>query len=105
MLNIFFRFKECVDTTEAVIDVTWEELNTGHWSLVPECQRRVYAASSLLKVLISFIKYEFGARPLSTLDPSDVNLIFDNSLFTRLFVQIHLFISEFNISASKLILT
>lgn len=44
------RFKECVDTTEAVIDVTWEELNTGHWSLVPECQRRVYAVSSLLKV-------------------------------------------------------
>ncbi|XP_054286706.1 bifunctional peptidase and arginyl-hydroxylase JMJD5-like [Macrosteles quadrilineatus] len=45
------RYGECVDTLQVVLDVTWEELNTGHWSLVPDFQRAIYSVTSLLKVI------------------------------------------------------
>ncbi|XP_046686991.1 bifunctional peptidase and arginyl-hydroxylase JMJD5-like [Homalodisca vitripennis] len=45
------RYTECIEKVQTVIDITWEELNTGHWSMVPESQRSVYSTASLLKVV------------------------------------------------------
>lgn len=68
VLFVTCRFEECIETVQAVLDITWEELNTGHWSLVPESQRSLYAVASLLKVNLSniylmfyfFVVYQFN---------------------------------------------
>ncbi|XP_014284580.1 bifunctional peptidase and arginyl-hydroxylase JMJD5 [Halyomorpha halys] len=36
---------------QAVLDVVWEDLNTGHWSTVSEKHRKIYALGSLFKVI------------------------------------------------------
>uniref|UniRef100_A0A0K8T326 Lysine-specific demethylase 8 n=1 Tax=Lygus hesperus TaxID=30085 RepID=A0A0K8T326_LYGHE len=40
----------------AVIDISWEECNIGHWSSVPETPKTVYAYASFQKVIICLMK-------------------------------------------------
>ncbi|KAF6208129.1 hypothetical protein GE061_016579 [Apolygus lucorum] len=40
----------------AVIDISWEECNIGHWTSVPETPKNVYAYASFLKVIICLMK-------------------------------------------------
>ncbi|XP_014254070.1 lysine-specific demethylase 8-like [Cimex lectularius] len=36
---------------ESVIDISWEDLNIGHWSTVPENHRKLHALACFLKVI------------------------------------------------------
>lgn len=36
---------------QSVLDVVWEDLNTGHWSTVSEKHRKIFALGSLFKVI------------------------------------------------------
>ncbi|XP_069341994.1 bifunctional peptidase and arginyl-hydroxylase JMJD5 [Eulemur rufifrons] len=42
---------ECLQTSEAILDYSWEKLNTGAWQDVDKDWRRVYAFGCLLKAL------------------------------------------------------
>jgi hypothetical protein len=37
-------------TVEGVLEMTWEDLNTGHWSKVPPGPRQLYTAAAIIKV-------------------------------------------------------
>lgn len=41
---------------QAVLDRTWERLNTGHWKDVPVCQRKLFAIASLHKVWLLVVQ-------------------------------------------------
>lgn len=43
------RRSACLQASEAVLDYSWEKLNTGPWRDVPKDWRRVYALGCLLK--------------------------------------------------------
>uniref|UniRef100_A0A1B6KNU3 JmjC domain-containing protein n=2 Tax=Graphocephala atropunctata TaxID=36148 RepID=A0A1B6KNU3_9HEMI len=79
------RYKDCIKNVQAVIDITWEELNTGHWSLVPESQRSIYSAASLLKVvaLVQLAVQSSADNSLSCLEQAvktaDLGLLLGNS--------------------------
>lgn len=45
------RLAECLQDSEALLDVVWERLNTGPWRDVHKDWRRVYAFGCLLKAL------------------------------------------------------
>ncbi|KAF6124961.1 lysine demethylase 8 [Phyllostomus discolor] len=51
--NLFYegRRSECLQTTEALLDYSWEKLNTGVWRDVDKDWRRVYSFSCLLKTM------------------------------------------------------
>lgn len=42
---------ECLQTSEVVLDYSWEKLNTGLWQDVDKDWRRVYAFGCLLKAV------------------------------------------------------
>ncbi|XP_030655299.1 bifunctional peptidase and arginyl-hydroxylase JMJD5 isoform X2 [Nomascus leucogenys] len=45
------RRDECLQTSEVILDYSWEKLNTGTWQDVDKDWRRVYAIGCLLKAL------------------------------------------------------
>uniref|UniRef100_A0A8C5VZ80 Bifunctional peptidase and arginyl-hydroxylase JMJD5 n=1 Tax=Microcebus murinus TaxID=30608 RepID=A0A8C5VZ80_MICMU len=45
------RRDECLQSSEAILDYSWEKLNTGPWQDVDKDWRRVYAFGCLLKAL------------------------------------------------------
>ncbi|XP_036926780.1 bifunctional peptidase and arginyl-hydroxylase JMJD5 isoform X3 [Sturnira hondurensis] len=51
--NLFYEGKrsECLQTSEALLDYSWEKLNTGVWQDVNKDWRRVYSFSCLLKTI------------------------------------------------------
>ncbi|RZF49089.1 hypothetical protein LSTR_LSTR008375 [Laodelphax striatellus] len=54
-----FQFDSVIDvisTIQIVLDRTWEHLNTGHWSKVPESQRFIYSLGSLILSVVRVIQ-------------------------------------------------
>lgn len=47
-----------LESIEAVLDRTWEVLNTGHWSDVPVAPRQLYTAAAILKIGALLKSYE-----------------------------------------------
>lgn len=45
------HWQECLQTSEAILDYSWEKLNTGPWQDVDKEWRRVYSFGCLLKAL------------------------------------------------------
>uniref|UniRef100_A0A2I2Z392 JmjC domain-containing protein 5 n=1 Tax=Gorilla gorilla gorilla TaxID=9595 RepID=A0A2I2Z392_GORGO len=45
------RRDECLQTSEVILDYSWEKLNTGTWQDIDKDWRRVYAIGCLLKAL------------------------------------------------------
>ncbi|NP_001032273.1 bifunctional peptidase and arginyl-hydroxylase JMJD5 [Rattus norvegicus] len=52
-LGLFYegRWQKCLQASEAVLDYSWEKLNTGPWRDVDKEWRRVYSFGCLLKTL------------------------------------------------------
>lgn len=46
----FHSYTEALKSVEGVLEITWEELNTGHWSKVPLAPRQLYTAAAIIKV-------------------------------------------------------
>ncbi len=42
--------EQALTSIQAVLDHTWEQLNTGHWRDVPIVHRHVFSIASLIKV-------------------------------------------------------
>ena len=47
---IYHSYAEALKAVEGVLEITWEELNTGHWSKVPPGPRQLYTAAAIVKV-------------------------------------------------------
>jgi hypothetical protein len=43
-------YREALKAVEGVLEITWEQLNTGHWSKVPLAPRQLYTAAVIIKV-------------------------------------------------------
>lgn len=52
-VSLFYvgHWQECLQASEAVLDYSWEKLNTGPWRDVDKEWRRVYSFGCLLKAL------------------------------------------------------
>lgn len=59
-----------LEKLQAVLDLTKEELNMGHWSTVPESQRKLYSVTSFLKVIAILQK----AKDCKTVDETEKQL-------------------------------
>lgn len=44
------NYAEALKVVEGVLEITWEELNTGHWSKVPPGPRQLYTAAAIVKI-------------------------------------------------------
>jgi hypothetical protein len=49
----FYSYTEALKAVEGVLEITWEELNTGHWSKVPLAPRQLYTAAAIIKVILA----------------------------------------------------
>ncbi|XP_022184844.2 bifunctional peptidase and arginyl-hydroxylase JMJD5 [Nilaparvata lugens] len=60
MKNENFKFEGVLDEIKSIVQIvldrTWENLNTGHWSQVPESQRFIYSLGSLFLSMISVMQ-------------------------------------------------
>jgi hypothetical protein len=45
----FHSYGEALKAVDGVLEITWEELNTGHWSKVPIAPRQLYTAAAIIK--------------------------------------------------------
>ncbi|KDR07950.1 lysine-specific demethylase 8 [Zootermopsis nevadensis] len=52
------NYAEALKAVEAVLEITWEELNTGHWSKVPPAPRQLYTAAAIIKIDILLRNYQ-----------------------------------------------
>lgn len=52
----------CIQLCKALLDFTWEKLNTGHWKDVHICWRHVYSLVSLLKGVSEVVIASHGAQ-------------------------------------------
>jgi hypothetical protein len=53
--TVSHSYAEALNAVEEVLEITWEELNTGHWSKVPLFPRQLYTAAAIIKVCASFM--------------------------------------------------
>lgn len=51
----YHSYAEALKAVEGVLEITWEELNTGHWSKVPPGPRQLYTAAAIVKVSYFFV--------------------------------------------------
>uniref|UniRef100_T1HD77 JmjC domain-containing protein 5 n=1 Tax=Rhodnius prolixus TaxID=13249 RepID=T1HD77_RHOPR len=73
-----------LDSIQSALDIIWENLNTGHWSNVPEIHRKLYSLFSFLKVLAllkedSDNKNEFSSVLKAAIKAADLGLLLGNS--------------------------
>ncbi|PNF15567.1 Lysine-specific demethylase 8 [Cryptotermes secundus] len=54
------NYTEALKAVEGVLEITWEELNTGHWSKVPLAPRQLYTAAAIIKIDILLRSYQQG---------------------------------------------
>jgi hypothetical protein len=48
--TLYCSYTEALKAVEGVLEITWEILNTGHWSKVPLAPRQLYTAAAIIKV-------------------------------------------------------
>jgi hypothetical protein len=53
--TISHSYAEALKVVEGVLEIIWEELNTGHWSKVPPGPRQLYTAAAIIKVCAIFV--------------------------------------------------
>uniref|UniRef100_A0A1B6DSR0 DM8 domain-containing protein n=1 Tax=Clastoptera arizonana TaxID=38151 RepID=A0A1B6DSR0_9HEMI len=81
---------EAINVSQIIIDITWEQLNTGHWSEVEDSERQIYALASLLKVvaMVQNVKQEPQEKIREILEAAlkvvDMGLLLGSSYTTEL---------------------
>lgn len=61
-ITVSHSYAEALKAVEAVLEITWEELNTGHWSKVPPAPRQLYTAAAIIKVCAIFMVPEITSH-------------------------------------------
>ncbi|KAM7147809.1 bifunctional peptidase and arginyl-hydroxylase JMJD5 isoform 3-T3 [Molossus nigricans] len=78
---------ECLQTSEAILDYSWEKLNTGAWQDVDKDWRRVYAFGCLLKAMC--LCEEPGDATVATaLRVCDMGLLMGAAIFEDILIRV-----------------
>lgn len=81
------RRSECLQTSEAILDYSWERLNTGVWQDVHKDWRRVYAFGCLLKVMC-LCEAPGDATVATALRVCDMGLLMGAAIFEDILIKV-----------------
>ncbi|XP_014385337.1 PREDICTED: lysine-specific demethylase 8 isoform X3 [Myotis brandtii] len=82
------RRSECLQTSEAVLDYSWEKLNTGLWQDVDKDWRRVYAFGCLLKAMCLCEGPGDSATVAAALRACDMGLLMGAAIFDDILIKV-----------------
>ncbi|XP_059548127.1 bifunctional peptidase and arginyl-hydroxylase JMJD5 isoform X3 [Myotis daubentonii] len=82
------RRSECLQTSEAVLDYSWEKLNTGLWQDVDKDWRRVYAFGCLLKAMCLCEAPGDSATVAAALRACDMGLLMGAAIFDDILIKV-----------------
>lgn len=88
--DLFYRGRrgECLQTSEAVLDYSWEKLNTGLWQDVDKDWRRVYAYGCLLKAMCLCEAPEDTTTVAAALRVCDMGLLMGAAIFDDILIKV-----------------
>ncbi|XP_008526642.1 bifunctional peptidase and arginyl-hydroxylase JMJD5 isoform X2 [Equus przewalskii] len=82
------RRSECLQTSEAVLDYSWEKLNTGPWQDVDKDWRRVYAFGCLLKAACLCEASEDATTVAAALKVCDMGLLMGAAILGDILIKV-----------------
>ncbi|XP_007186385.2 bifunctional peptidase and arginyl-hydroxylase JMJD5 [Balaenoptera acutorostrata] len=82
------RRRECLQTCEALLDYSWEKLNTGPWQHVEKDWRRVYAFSCLLKAVCLCTPPGDAASVAAALKACDMGLLMGAAILGDILLKV-----------------
>ncbi|XP_070340757.1 bifunctional peptidase and arginyl-hydroxylase JMJD5 isoform X3 [Equus asinus] len=82
------RRSECLQTSEAVLDYSWEKLNTGPWQDVDKDWRRVYAFGCLLKAACLCEASEDATTVAAALKICDMGLLMGAAILGDILIKV-----------------
>ncbi|XP_036165707.1 bifunctional peptidase and arginyl-hydroxylase JMJD5 isoform X2 [Myotis myotis] len=82
------RRSECLQACEAVLDYSWEKLNTGLWQDVDKDWRRVYAFGCLLKAMCLCEAPGDSATVAAALRACDMGLLMGAAIFDDILIKV-----------------
>lgn len=82
------RRSECLQASEAVLDYSWEKLNTGLWQDVDKDWRRVYAFGCLLKAMCLCEAPGDSAAVAAALRVCDMGLLMGAAIFDDILIKV-----------------
>lgn len=82
------RRSECLQTSEAVLDCSWEKLNTGPWQDVDKDWRRVYAFGCLLKAACLCEASEDATTVAAALKVCDMGLLMGAAILGDILIKV-----------------
>ncbi|XP_016078214.1 PREDICTED: lysine-specific demethylase 8 isoform X2 [Miniopterus natalensis] len=82
------RSGECLHTSEAILDYSWEKLNTGLWQDVDKDWRRVYAFGCLLKAMCLCEAPGNPSSGVAALRVCDMGLLMGAAIFEDILIKV-----------------
>lgn len=82
------RRDECLQTSEVILDYSWEKLNTGTWRDVDKDWRRVYAIGCLLKALCLCQAPEDATTVATALRVCDMGLLMGTAILGDILLKV-----------------
>lgn len=82
------RTLECLQTCEALLDYSWEKLNTGPWQHVDKDWRRVYAFGCLLKAVCLCAPPGDAASVAAALKACDLGLLMGAAILGDILLKV-----------------
>ncbi|XP_070940386.1 bifunctional peptidase and arginyl-hydroxylase JMJD5 isoform X4 [Macaca nemestrina] len=82
------RRDECLQTSEVILDYSWEKLNTGTWRDVDKDWRRVYAIGCLLKALCLCQAPEDATAVATALRVCDMGLLMGTAILGDILLKV-----------------
>lgn len=82
------RRQECLQTCEALLDYSWEKLNTGPWQHVDKGWRQVYSFSCLLKAVCLCAPPGDAASVAAALKACDMGLLMGAAILGDILLKV-----------------
>ncbi|XP_015993631.2 bifunctional peptidase and arginyl-hydroxylase JMJD5 isoform X2 [Rousettus aegyptiacus] len=82
------RRRECLQTSEVILDYSWERLNTGAWQDVDKDWRRVYSFGCLLKAMCLCEAPGDAASVATALNVCDMGLLMGAAIFGDILIKV-----------------
>ncbi|XP_057551027.1 bifunctional peptidase and arginyl-hydroxylase JMJD5 isoform X2 [Hippopotamus amphibius kiboko] len=95
------RRQECLQTCEALLDYSWEKLNTGPWQHVDKDWRRVYAFSCLLKAMCLCAPPGDAASVAAALKVCDMGLLMGAAILGDILLKVTAVLQEHLLSGKR----
>ncbi|ELK12079.1 jmjC domain-containing protein 5 [Pteropus alecto] len=88
--DLFYRGRraECLQTSEVILDYSWERLNTGAWQDVDKDWRRVYSFGCLLKTMCLCEAPGDATTVATALKVCDMGLLMGAAIFEDILIRV-----------------